>query len=125
MDRLDMSRTLSRQGNRIAGRQRKKRRQIDRLVREAHHSSPEAVQRRELIRVATRAGRTAVKARAAAELRLIDALNRMFEAGLSIREASDRIGIGYHQARQLLRPGSDAAPREPNSIPDLSQIPDT
>jgi hypothetical protein len=29
----------------------------------------------------------------------------LLDSGLSIREASGRIGIGYHQARQLLRPG--------------------
>jgi transposase len=44
-----------------------------------------------------------MKARAAAELQLADALNRLLDAGLSIREASERIGIGFHQARQLLR----------------------
>jgi hypothetical protein len=52
-----------------------------------------------------RQGRAAVKARAAAERRLAGALNRLLDAGLSIREASERIGIGYHRARQLLRTG--------------------
>lgn len=103
-----MSRTMSRQGNRIAARQREKRRHIGRLIREAERSSPEATQRRELVRAATRSGRAAVKARDAAEMRLVDALNRLLNAGLSIRDASERIGISYHHARQLLRPGPHA-----------------
>ncbi len=41
-------------------------------------------------------------------MRLVDALNRLLNAGLSIRDASERIGISYHHARQLLRPGPHA-----------------
>jgi len=104
MDKLREGRTLSRQGNRIAARYREERHRIDRLVGEAERSQPEAAQRRELIRAATRSGRAAVKAREAADLRLIDALNRLLDAGLTIRDAADRVGLGYHQARQLLRP---------------------
>jgi hypothetical protein len=104
------TRTLSRQGNRIAARYRENRRHVDRLIRDVERSSAEAVQSRELVRAATRSGRAAVKAREAAELRLVGALCRLLDAGLSIRESSERIGIGYHQARQLLRPGTMLAP---------------
>lgn len=104
MDKLGEGRRLSRQGNRIAARYREERRRIDRLVRDAERSQPEAAQRRELIRAATRSGRAAVKAREAADLRVKDALNRLLDAGLSILEASERIGISYHEARRLLRP---------------------
>lgn len=103
MDELNKSRTPSRQGSRIASRYREERRRVDRVVREAKRSSPEAAQRRELIRAATRSGRAAVKARDAAELRLIDALNRMLDAGLNVREASERVGVSYDQARLRLR----------------------
>jgi hypothetical protein len=108
MDKLREGRKLSRQGNRIAARYREESRRIDRLVRAAERSQPETAQRRELIRAATRSGRAAVKAREAADLRLKEALNRLLDAGLTIREAADRVGLGYHQARQALRPPADA-----------------
>jgi hypothetical protein len=104
MDEFGKGQELSRKGNRIAARYREDRRRIDRLVREAEQASPEATQRRELIRAATRTGRAPVKAREAADLRLVAALNRLLDAGLSIREVSGKVGIGYHQGRQLLRP---------------------
>lgn len=107
MDKLAEGRELSRQGERIAARYRKERGRRERLVRDAERSRPETAQRRELIRAATRSGRAAVKARDAADLRLVDALNRLLDAGLSIREAADRIGLAYHQARQLLRPPAE------------------
>lgn len=100
-------RELSRQGKRIAARYREERRRIDRLTRKTEHSRPETQQRRELIRAATRSGRAALKSREAAELRLTEALNRLLDAGLTIRDAAERVGLGYHQARQLLRPPAD------------------
>lgn len=103
MDKLAKDRELSRQGKRIEARYREERRRIDRLVRDNERSRPEIAQRRELIRAATRSGRAAVKAREAADHRLADALSRLLDAGLSIREAADRIGLGHHQARQLIR----------------------
>lgn len=106
MDKLRTDRQLSRQGHRIAARYREERRGADRLIRDAERSLPEAAQRRQLIRAATRSGRAAVKAREAAEIRAIDALHRLLDAGLSIRKAADRIGLDYHQARQLLRPAT-------------------
>jgi hypothetical protein len=104
VDKLTKDRTLSRQGARIAARYREKQRSTDRLIRDAERSSPEAAQRRQVIRAATRSGRAAVKARAAADLRLVDALHRLLDTGMTIREAADRLGLGYHPARQLLRP---------------------
>lgn len=100
-------RGLSRQGGRIAGRYRAQQLQLDGLVGDVERSRPEAARRRDVIRGATRSGRSAVKARAVADLRLIEALNHLLGAGLSIRTAADRIGLGYGQARQLLRPPSD------------------
>lgn len=76
---------------------------MDRLMRDAERSQAEAVQRRKLIRAATRTGRAAVKAREAADLRVVDALIRLLHAGMSVRAAAERVGVGYHQARQLLR----------------------
>lgn len=90
--------------NGIRARQRKSQRRVARLVREHERKSPEAIQRRARIRVATRDGRAAIKARSQAEERLVAALNCMLGEGLSIRDAAGRIGIGYHQARQFLRP---------------------
>lgn len=109
MDKLRQNRDVSRQGKRIAARYREEQRRIDRLIREAQRSLPETAARREAIRAATRSGRAAVKAREAADVRLADALDRLLDAGLSIREAADRIGVSYHQARQLLRPSSSSA----------------
>jgi hypothetical protein len=107
MDKLREGRTLSRQGNRIAARYREEHRRIDRLVSDAERSRPKADQRRELIRAATRSGRAAIKARAAADQRLRDALTRLLDAGLTIRDAADRLELGYDQARQVLRPPTD------------------
>ena len=47
VDELIKSRTLLRQGSRIAARYREERRRVDRVVREAKRSAPEAAQRRE------------------------------------------------------------------------------
>lgn len=108
VDKLTKDRARSRQGARIAARYREKQRRTDRLVRDAERSSPEAAQRRQVIRAATRSGRAAVKARASADGRLVDALNRLLDTGMSIREAADRLGVGYHPARQLLHPPPEA-----------------
>lgn len=90
-----------------AGRRRKARRSAERAVREAERRSPEVAERRTRIRVATRVGRAALTSREQAQSRLVDALRLLIGEGLSIREAADRIGLSYHQARQLLRPPAD------------------
>lgn len=89
--------------NGIRARQRKSQGRAARLVREHERQSPEVIQRRARIQVATRTGRAAIKARSQAEERLVTALNGMLGEGLSIRDAAHRIGLGYHQARQLIR----------------------
>ncbi len=103
MDELSGDRELSRQGAQIAARYREDRRRVDRLFREAERRSPEAAQRRARIRAATRTGKAALRARAAAEQRILDALRRLIAEDLSIRAAAERVGVGYHQARQLIR----------------------
>lgn len=75
----------------------------ERTVREAERRSPEAARRRARIRAATRSGKVALRARAVAEQRLADALRQLLDEELSIRAASERVGVGYHQARQLIR----------------------
>jgi hypothetical protein len=50
-----------------------------------------------LSRAATRSGRAAVKAREAADLRMVDALIGLLHAGMSVRTAAERVGVGYHQ----------------------------
>ncbi len=103
MDELSEDRELSRQRARIAARHREDRRRIDRLVRDAERRSPEAARRRARVRAATRTGRAALRARAAAEQRIVAALRRLLAEDLSIRAAAARVGLGYHQARQLIR----------------------
>lgn len=88
-------------------RRRQARRSAERAIREAERRSPEVAERRARIRVATRVGSAALKSREQAQGRLVDALRLLIGEGLSIREAADRIGLGYHQARQLLRLPSD------------------
>ena len=87
----------------LAGRRRKIGRLIGRTVREAERRSPEAAERRTCIRVATRVGRAALKSRAIAEQRLVDALRKLLNEELSIRTAAEQVGVGYHQALQLIR----------------------
>ena len=60
-------------------------------------------QRSAPIRRATRAGKSAVKAREQAGRRLVDALRRLIADGLSIRESAERVGVTYHAARSLIR----------------------
>lgn len=103
VNKLQQDRKLSRQGTRIAARYREEHGRIDRLVHETERRSPDGAQRRARIRAATRTGRTAVRARELAESRLVGALRRLLDEGLSIRAAADQVGVGYHQARQLIR----------------------
>ena len=77
------------------------------LRRIEQHSSP-AVARGASIAAATRAGRAALAARRRADVRLLSALNRHLEEELSIRQAADRVGVSYSEARRLLRRPCDA-----------------
>lgn len=88
---------------RLAAQRLRVERHIERIVREAEHRSPEGARRRAHIRAATRSGKAALRARAGAEQRLVDALRRLIDEELSIRVAAERVGVGYHQARQLIR----------------------
>jgi hypothetical protein len=83
--------------------QRQARRRIERLVREAERRSPEAASRRARIRATSRAGRAAVKAREQAQDRMADALRRLLQEHVSIRDAAELIGVPYHEARRLIR----------------------
>lgn len=93
---------------RLRAARAKQSRRIERLVAAHERRTPEAIAKRERIRSAARSAVAALKARAAAETRLVDALSRLLDAGLSIHEASERIGISHYEARHLLRPGSDS-----------------
>ena len=88
---------------RLAGQRRAIRRHIELSVREAERRCPEAAEKRARIRRATRAGKSAVKAREQAGRRLVDALRRLIADGLSIRESAERVGVTYHAARSLIR----------------------
>jgi len=88
---------------RLVAQRRKIGRHIERTVREAERRSPEAARRRARIRAATRSGKAALKARAIAEQRLLDALRQLLNEQLSIRTAAEQVGVGYHQALQLIR----------------------
>lgn len=103
MDKLSKNRQLTRQGRRIAARYREDRRRTDRLVLEAESGAPGFAEHQSRIRAATRAGRAALKSRQVAQRRLTDALRRLIRDGLSIREAAERVGVGYHEGRQLIR----------------------
>lgn len=87
----------------LAGRRRRVGRRTERAVREAERRSPEVTQRRARIRAATRVGLVAVKSREQAQDRLTDALRRLLREDLSIREAAERVGVNYHEARRLIR----------------------
>ena len=89
--------------NRLAAQRRKIGRHIERTVREAERRSPEAARQRARIPAATCSGKAALKARALAEQRLVDALRQLLGEELSIRAAAELVGLGYHQARQLIR----------------------
>lgn len=88
---------------RLAAQRRKAGRHIERTIREAERQSPEAGRRRARIRAATRSGKAALQARAAAEQRLVDALRQLLDEEFSMRAAAERVGVDYHQARQLIR----------------------
>lgn len=88
---------------RLAAQRRSIRRHIELSVREAKRRSPEAAERRSRIRRATRAGKSAAKAREQAERRLADALRSLVAEDLSIRESAERVGMTYHEARRLVR----------------------
>lgn len=87
----------------LAARRREASRRIDRIVREAERRRPDVAERQARVRAATRAGRTAVKSRQEAQVRLTEALRRLTRDGLSIREAAERVGVTCHEARQLIR----------------------
>lgn len=87
----------------LAGRRRKGSRRIERALQEAERQSPDVAERQARVRAATRAGRAAVKSRQEAQSRLTTALRRLIADGLSIRGASERVGLPYHEARQLIR----------------------
>lgn len=87
----------------LVARRQETTRHIERAVREAQRRSPEVAGRRARIGAATRAGQAAVKSRQEAQRRLITALRRLIADGLSIRDASERLGLPYHEARQLIR----------------------
>lgn len=87
---------------RLAAQRRKIARQIERTIRDAERRSPEAARRRARIRAAIRSGKAALRARALAEQRLVVALRQLLDEELSIRTAAERVGVGYHQARQLI-----------------------
>lgn len=121
MDKLSKDRQLTRQGRRIAARYREDRRRTDRLVREAESGTPGFGERQSRIRAATRAGRAALKSRQAAQKRLTDALRRLIRDGLSIRDAAERVGVAYHEARQLIRAAEVTDKRlEPAQDPNAS-----
>lgn len=87
----------------LTARRREYSRRNERLVREAERRRPDVAERKARIRTATRAGRAAVKSRHEAQGRLTEALRRLIRDGLSIREAAERVGVAYHEARQLIR----------------------
>ena len=93
---------------RLATQRRAISRQVERSIRDAERRSSGAAERRARIRGATRAGKSAVRAREQAERRLVDALRRLIAEGLSIRESAERAGVSYHEARSLIR-ASDVA----------------
>jgi hypothetical protein len=95
---------------RLTAQRRKISRHIELSVRQAERRSPEAAEKRTRIRRATRAGKSAAKAREQAERRLADALRRLIAESLSIRESAERVGVDYHAARSLIRAadGADA-----------------
>jgi hypothetical protein len=88
---------------RLAAQRRKISRHIELSVRQAERRSPEAAEKRARLRSATRAGRSAAKAREQADGRLTDALRRLIAEDLSIRESAERVGVAYHAARSLIR----------------------
>lgn len=88
---------------RLEGQRRSISRHIERTVRETERRSPEAAQRQVRIRASTRAGRAALRSCREAQRRLAEALRRLIREGLSIRETAERVGLSYHEARQLIR----------------------
>lgn len=105
----------------LAARRRKVSRRIERAVLEAERRSPGVIERQARIRAATRNGRAAFRSRQEAQRRLADALRRLIHEGLSISEASERVGLPYHEARRLIRAaevadGEQAAPPQTESV---------
>lgn len=88
---------------RLAAQRRRIARHVERTIRDAEHRSPETARRRARVRAATRSGKTALRARAIAEQRLVVALRQLLDEELSIRAAAEEVAVGYHQARQLIR----------------------
>jgi hypothetical protein len=81
------------------------------MVREAERRSPDVAERQARIRAATRTGRAAVKSRQEAQVRLTEALRRLIRDGLSIRQAAERVGVAYREARQQIRAAEVAETR--------------
>lgn len=88
---------------RLAAQRRKISRHIELSLRQAERRSPEAAERRARIRGAARAGKRALKSREHANTRLADALSSLISEGLSVRESAERVGVTYHEARNLIR----------------------
>jgi hypothetical protein len=93
---------------RLAAQRRKFSRHIERSIREAERRSPQVAEIRARIRRAVRVGRAAVQSREQAQSRLADALRRLIGEGLSIREAAERVGVTFYDARSLVS-GYDAS----------------
>jgi translation initiation factor 2B subunit (eIF-2B alpha/beta/delta family) len=93
---------------RLAAQRRKFSRHIERSIREAERRSPQVAEMRARIRRTVRVGRAAVQSREQAQSRLADALRRFIGEGLSIREAAERVGVTFYDARRLVS-GYDAS----------------
>ena len=87
---------------RLAAQRRTFSRHIERSIREAERRSPQVAEIRARIRRAVRVGRAAVQSREQAQSRLADALRRLIGEGLSIREAAERVGVAFYDARSLV-----------------------
>lgn len=61
-----------------------------------------------------------MKARQEAQRRLADALRQLTGEELNIREAAERIGLPYHEGRQLIRAAEVADEVQAASIRDES-----
>ena len=79
-------------------------------MRDAELRSPEVTQRRARIRAATRAGRGRREVPRAIPGPIADALRRLLQECLNIRESAELVGVTYHEARCLIR-AAEAAER--------------
>jgi len=77
----------------LEARRRATSRRLELIVRDAQRSSPQAAETLNRIDSATRAGRTAAKARVDAQRRLINALRGLASASLSVRETAEHLGV--------------------------------